>query len=149
MIRSNAMTIGQLSRRTSVPIKLLRTYEDFGFLCTRGRSESNYRLFGEEALRCVQVVQGLRSLGLTLKEIQAFIRRACQQPGEPVEGLLQEELAQALARIETQMSTLQARRQRILEFQTASAGRASRPAAPALIQMLAVNPRCDTDHFSS
>jgi DNA-binding transcriptional MerR regulator len=143
------MTIGQLSRRTGVPIKLLRTYEDYGFLCTRGRSESNYRLFGEEALRCVQVVQSLRSLGLTLKEIQAFIRRAGQQPGEPVEGLLHEYLAQAFARIETQISTLQARRQRILEFQTPSAGRASRPAVPALTQMVAVNPRRDTNHLSS
>jgi MerR family transcriptional regulator, copper efflux regulator len=149
MIQSHTMTIGHLSRRTGVPIKVLRTYEDLGFLCTRGRSESNYRLFGEEALRCVQVVQSLRSLGLTLKEIQAFIKRACQQPGEPVEGLLQEYLAQTLARIETQISSLQARRQRILEFQTASVGRASRPAAPVLIQMLAANPRCDTDHFSS
>jgi alkylmercury lyase len=67
------MTIGQLSQRTSVPIKILRTYEGFGFLCTRGRSEGNYRLFGEETLWCVQVIQGLRSLGLTLKEIQAFL----------------------------------------------------------------------------
>ena len=149
MLRSNAMTIGHLSRRTGVPIKVLRTYEGLGFLTTRGRSEGNYRLFGEEALRCVQVVQSLRSLGLTLKEIQAFIKRACQQPGEPVEGLLQEYLAQALARIDTQISSLQARRQRILEFQTASAGRASRPAAPALLQMLTANPRCDPHHFSS
>jgi MerR family copper efflux transcriptional regulator len=149
MLRSNAMTIGQLSRRTSVPIKLLRIYDDFGFLCTRGRSESNYRLFGEEALRCVQVVQSLRALGLTLKEIQTFIRRACEPPGEPVEDLLQEYLAQALDRIDTQISTLQDRRQRILEFQTASVRRASLPAAPALLQMLARNPRCETDHGSS
>ena len=55
------MTIGQLSKLSGVPIKVLRTYEDLGFLCTRGRSESNYRLFGEEALRCVQTVQSLRS----------------------------------------------------------------------------------------
>ena len=50
MLRSNAMTIGQLSRRSGVPIKVLRDYEDLGFLYTLGRSESNYRLFGEEAL---------------------------------------------------------------------------------------------------
>src|SRR5260221_13888203 len=103
------MTIGQLSRRTSVPIKLLRTYEDFGFLCTRGRSESNYPLFGEEALRCVQVVQSLRSLGLSLKEIQAFIRGACQQLGEAGAALLHDYLAQDLARIDAQSSALDAR----------------------------------------
>src|SRR6266496_1374750 len=98
MLRSSAMTIGQLSKLSGVSIKMLRTYEDLGFLCTRGRSESNYRLFGEEALRCVQMVQSLRSLGLTLKEIQALVRRMCQRSGEPVEGLLQEFLEEALAR---------------------------------------------------
>jgi|GEM_PF-1481047 len=149
MRRSNTMTIGQLSKLTSVPIKILRTYEDFGFLCTRGRSESNYRLFGEEALRCVQVVQSLRSLGLTLKEIQSFIRRMSQRPGEPVEELLREYLTQSLNRLETQISTLQARRQRILSFQTASAGRAGRPAAPVLIEMLTPNPLCDVEYSPS
>ncbi len=120
MRRSNAMTIGQLSRHTGVSIKILRTYEGLGFLCTLGRSESNYRLFGEEAFRCVQAVQSLRSLGLTLKDIQSLIRRSCQRPDEPSDGLLQEYLAQALARIEAQISTLQARRQHVLEFQAAT-----------------------------
>lgn len=142
MLRSHAMTIGQLSRRTGVPIKVLRTYEGLGFLSTLGRSESNYRLFGEEALRCVQMVQCLRALGLALKEIQALVFLSCQRPGGPVEELLHEYLAQALSRIETQISTLQARRQRILEFQTASAGQAGRPAASALMQLLATDPRC-------
>ncbi len=72
MLRSHAMTIGQLSERSGVPIKILRQYEDRGFLDTLGASRSNYCLFGEEALWYVQVVQGLRSLGLTLKEIRTF-----------------------------------------------------------------------------
>ncbi len=146
MLRLHAMTIGQLSKLTGVPIKLLRTYEDLGFLCTLGRSESNYRLFGEEALRCVQMVQSLRSLGLTLKEIQALVIRSCQQEGEPFEELLQASLAQALARIETQINTLQARRQRILEFQAAGASRASRRASSMLIQMVATDPGSGTEH---
>jgi DNA-binding transcriptional MerR regulator len=74
-IGSFAMTIGQLSRSSGVSIKALREYERLGFLYTLGRSESNYRLFGEETLQCVRVVQGLRSLGLTLKEIQDLLRR--------------------------------------------------------------------------
>ena len=41
MLRSHAMTIGQLSRRSGVPIKVLRKYEDLGFLYTLGRSQSN------------------------------------------------------------------------------------------------------------
>src|SRR6266568_2885908 len=145
MLRSHAMTVGQLARRTGVPIKALRIYEDLGFLSTQGRSESNYRLFGEEAVRCVQVVQGLRSLGLTLKAIQALATAHCERPGELVEGLLQEYLPQALARVEAQISTLQALRHRILEFQAASASAPARPTASALVQILAADPRRDAE----
>ena len=138
-----------LFRSTSVPIKVLRTYEDLGFLSTRGRSESNYRLFGEEALRCVQGVQSLRALGFTLKEIQALIKHTEEPPGEPLDSLLQEGLAQILARIETQINTLQDRRRRILEFQAASTGCANREASPAQLQMLTGSPCCETDKVSS
>jgi DNA-binding transcriptional MerR regulator len=146
MLRSHAITIGQLSRRTGVPIKVLRTYEGLGFLSTRGRSESNYRLFGEEALWCVQVVQGLRSLGLTLKAIQALASAHCERPGELVDGLLQVHLPQTLARVEAQISTLQALRQRILEFQAASAGAPARPVASALVQLLAAASHRGAEH---
>jgi hypothetical protein len=46
------MTIGALSRRTGVPVKALREYEDLGLIYTVGRSAGNYRLFDEEALWC-------------------------------------------------------------------------------------------------
>jgi len=141
MLRSNALTIGQLSRRTGVPIKVLRHYEDLGFLYTLGRSESNYRLFGEEVVWCVQVIQGLRSLGLTLKEIQALVTCYLERPGEPSGVLLEAQLAQAVARVEAQISTLQAQRQRILEFQAACAGAPTPPAAYALVQLLVSDPR--------
>ena len=146
MLRSNAMTIGQLSRRSGVPIKVLRHYEDLGFLYTQGRSESHYRLFGEEALWCVQVIQGLRSLGLTLKEIQAVVTCYLEHPGEMAGILLQAHLAQAVTRVEAQITTLQALRQRIQEFQAACAGAPTRPAASALVQMLAADPRRGSEH---
>ena len=141
MSQSNAMTIGQLSRRTGVPIKVLRDYEDLGFLYTLGRSESNYRLFGEEALWCVQVIQGLRSLGLTLKEIQTLVTCYLERPGEPSGVLLEAQLAQALARVEIRITALQSLRQRILEFQAAWAGAPAPPAASSLAQLLARDPR--------
>src|SRR5215467_2749228 len=95
MLRANAMTIGQLSRRTGTPIKVLREYERLGFLYTLGRSASNYRLFGEEAVWCVHVIQGLRSLGLTLSEILDIVTRYREHPDVPIDELLAERLAQA------------------------------------------------------
>ena len=140
-VRSNVMTIGQLSRRTNVPIKVLRTYEDLGFLYTQGRSESNYRLFGEEAVWCVQVIQGLRSLGLTLKEIRTLVTYYLERPGESSGALLEGYLAQAVARVEARITALQALRQRILDFQDAWAGALAPPAATGLAQLLARDPR--------
>jgi DNA-binding transcriptional MerR regulator len=136
------MTIGQLSRRTGVPIKVLREYEGLGFLYTRGRSESNYRLFGEETVWCVQVVQGLRSLGLTLKEIHALVTRYGERPGESLGTLLDEHLAQAVARVEVRIADLQALRRRILDFQAAHAGvPAPPPETIELACLLASDPR--------
>lgn len=153
MLRSHAMTIGQLSERTGVPVKVLREYEALGFLYTLGRSESNYRLFGEEALWCVQVVQGLRSLGLTLKEIQALTARYRERPKEPIDGLLDETLAQARARVETQIAQLQGLRQRILEFQAvrarALAQLPTHSSAPELAHLLASDPRRNAVHAAS
>jgi DNA-binding transcriptional MerR regulator len=145
MLRANAMTIGQLSRRTGVPIKVLREYERLGFLYTLGRSESNYRLFGDEAVWCVQVVQGLRSLGLTLNEIQTLITLYTERPDGLFEPLLNEHLAQALARVEARIASLQALRQRILDFQAAyvnsPAHLPTQPAASPLARLLASDPR--------
>ena len=78
------MTIGALSRRTGVPVKMLRDYEDLGLIYTVGRSAGNYRLFGEEALWCVGVVGGLRDLGLTLHEIRDLAGSYLQESDEPV-----------------------------------------------------------------
>jgi len=145
MLRSNAMTIGQLCRRTGVPIKILREYERLGFVYTLGRSAGNYRLFGEEALWCVQVVQSLRALGLTLKEIQTLTARYTERPGEPIEPVLNEQLALALARIEARIASLEALLRRVLDFQMAGASASSRlpsqPSASPLARLLAADPR--------
>ncbi len=141
MLRSNVITIGQLSRRTGVPIKVLRHYEELGFLYTLGRSKSNYRLFGEEAVWCVQVIQGLRTLGLTLKEIRVLVTSYLERPSEPSGVLLEAHLAQVVSRVEARITALQALRQHILEFQAACAGAPAPPAASALAQLLASDPR--------
>jgi DNA-binding transcriptional MerR regulator len=116
MSASNPMTIGQLARQTGVSIKTLREYEHLGLIYTLGRSESNYRLFNDEALWCVQVIGSLRSLGLTLKEIQEISTFYCRRPGELAGPRLAEKLDQALSRIEARLSDLEAVRQRILDF---------------------------------
>lgn len=64
------LTVGMLPQRTGVPVKALREYADAGLIYTVGRSAGNYRLFGEEALWCVEVIDTLRAVGLTVAEIR-------------------------------------------------------------------------------
>lgn len=124
MMRSlppEAMTIGHLARRTGVPIKVLREYERRGFIVTLDRSEGNYRLFDERALWCVHETQRLRSLGLTLKEIQEVVAICLDHPETPLGLPLNQKLDQALARVELRLAELYAIRRRILDFQAAHA----------------------------
>jgi DNA-binding transcriptional MerR regulator len=82
------MTIGALSKRTGVPVKQLRRYENLGFLYTVGRTAGNYRLFDETARWCVEAVTTLRSLGLTLTEIAELIEAYLTRPDGNVGPLL-------------------------------------------------------------
>jgi MerR family copper efflux transcriptional regulator len=51
-----AMTVGELSRRSGVPVKALRDYTDWGLIETLGRSAGNYRLYTSDALWCVDAI---------------------------------------------------------------------------------------------
>lgn len=63
------MTSGALARRAGMSVKAVRQYADAGLIYSVGRSRAGYRLFEDEALWCVQVIHGLRALGLTVAEI--------------------------------------------------------------------------------
>ncbi len=117
----SVMTIGTLSRRTGVPVKTLREYEDLGLIYTVGRSSGNYRLFGEEALWCVGVVGTLRGLGLTLAEIQQLATTYLGSTGEPVGPRLARTLDAVRVRTRTRIGELQALLARISEYETSHA----------------------------
>lgn len=111
------MTIGVLSKRTGVPIKHLRRYEDLGFIYTVGRSAGNYRLFDETALWCVEVVSTLRSLGLTLTEMADLIEVYLSRPAGHFGPLLAQRLDAVRDRTRTQIEELEQRLQRIQTFE--------------------------------
>jgi MerR family copper efflux transcriptional regulator len=112
------MTIGELSRRTGVSVKVLRRYDAQGLLYSPGRSAGNYRLFDESALWCVEVVTGLRNLGLTVAEIRELARVYVDDPGEPIGPRLAERLEEARSRIDDRIAELTALRKRIDDFET-------------------------------
>ena len=115
------MTVGELADRTGVSRKLIRELEGRGLIYTAGRSESNYRLFGEEALWCVQTVSELRLLGLTLAEIEQFGNAYQTHPDTPVGPRLAALLEQARRRAVEQLADLEQLLVRIDAFREANA----------------------------
>lgn len=111
------MTIGTLSRRTGVPVKALREYEDLGLIYSLGRSEGNYRLFDDEALWCVGVIEGLRGLGLSLAEVRELAAVYLTRTDDPVGPRLAEVLRTARARTERRIAELQAVLERIAAYE--------------------------------
>jgi MerR family copper efflux transcriptional regulator len=110
------MTVGQLASRTGLSVKAIRKYEALGLIYSAGRSEGGYRLFDESALWCAQVVSTLRSLGLTIKEIDELGCAYLSRPDEPIGPRLAAFLDRAEQRVDDRMAELTAVRGRIREF---------------------------------
>lgn len=114
---ANAMTIGRVARLSGVSVKRLRQYERLGLLYTLGRSESHYRLFDESTLWCLGVIASLRSLGLTLKEIQAVGGIYCERGASAIGPELKRKLEDVKQRVDVRMAELQEVRRRVEKFE--------------------------------
>jgi DNA-binding transcriptional MerR regulator len=115
------MTVGELAERTGVSRKAIRELEGRGLIYTVGRSESNYRLFDESALWCVQMISRLRSLGLTLAEIEQFGKAYLERPGEPPGPRLDLLLERVQRRVAEKLTELEQILPRIDAFRAANA----------------------------
>jgi MerR family copper efflux transcriptional regulator len=130
LMRGGLMTVGELARRTGMSPKAIRAFEGLGLIYTAGRSEANYRLFDESAIWCVQVIGNLRSLGLTIKEIEQLAALYLDQPDEPIGPQLAELLEQAEQRLEQRRQQLGQIQDHIRAFRAANkAALAGRPDA--------------------
>jgi MerR family copper efflux transcriptional regulator len=112
------MTIGQLAARTGLSVKTIRELEGRGLIYTAGRSEANYRLFDSSALWCCETIGNLRSLGLTIKEIEQLAAVYLDQPQEPTGPRLATLLGRAEQRIDQRIQDLEQVRERIRAFRT-------------------------------
>jgi len=110
------MTVGDLAARTGLSIKMIRELEGRGLIYTAGRSPANYRLFDDSALWCVEMIRGLRSLGLTFKEIEQLAIVYMQRSDEPVGPHLEELLERVERRMGEQIDELDRLRARLRTF---------------------------------
>lgn len=72
-VMDNGLTVGDVTARTGVSRKALRVYEAKGLVEPLGRTRAGYRLYDEEALRRLELVQRAKHLGLSLAEVKEFL----------------------------------------------------------------------------
>ncbi|GAA2795682.1 MerR family transcriptional regulator [Kitasatospora sp. CM 4170] len=112
------MRIGDLSRRTSVPARLLRYYEEQGLLHP-DRDSNGYRSYAPDAVSTVLRIRDLLDAGLTTDAIRRLL--PCAHDDEPGVapctkslGVMDERLnslAEQIARLQRQQELLSAQRE--------------------------------------
>ncbi|QIS06221.1 MerR family transcriptional regulator [Nocardia brasiliensis] len=111
------MRIGQLAARTGVSVRALRYYEEHHLL-TAERTPSGQRVYGEAAVRRVEMIQRLYGAGLSSKSIRYIM--PCMASGDSSPELVDYLVAER-DRIDRQIVELQQTRDELTVFITNAA----------------------------
>lgn len=68
------LTIGKLALAGDISADALRYYEREGLIAPASKTDSGYRLYGEDAVRRVRFIQRAQACGFTLAEIRELLR---------------------------------------------------------------------------
>lgn len=73
-----SLRIGEVARRTGLPVKTIRYYCDEGLLQPKDRSAGGYRLFDEDNLAELAIIRALRAMDVSIPELARIleVRRA-------------------------------------------------------------------------
>lgn len=100
-----AMKIGELAQRAGTSVKTIRYYDCVGVLHPEERSESGYRLYGEDALDRYRFVRAAQAIGLRLGEIREII--ALRDQGETPCGFVVELIGRRTAELDARIAELE------------------------------------------
>lgn len=70
-----SLTIGQLARRTGVPVRTIRFWSDEGLVPPSDRSAAGYRRYDAVAVARLDLVRTLRELGMGLEDVREVLAR--------------------------------------------------------------------------
>ncbi len=98
---SKHLTIGELAQAAEVPTSTLRYYERIDLVRPSGRTDGNYRYYGEDALEQLRFIRSAQGIGFRLEDVQTLIdlRDGSTTPCREVQELIQERLADAATRM--------------------------------------------------
>ena len=101
-----SLRIGEVARRTGLPVKTIRFYCDQGLLQPRGRSDAGYRLFDQENLADLMIIRGLRAMDVSIPELSMILE--VRRSGQCNCSLLKGSIAAKIASIDQRIAELRA-----------------------------------------
>ncbi len=103
---SERRTIGQLAQAAGVPTTTVRYYERVGLVGPEGRSEGNYRLYGDASLQRLRFIRAAQAVGFTLDDIRTLL--IAEDGSVPSCGDVQALISARLADVEQRLQDLYA-----------------------------------------
>lgn len=137
-----ALSIGKLSKSTDVKVPTIRFYEQIGLLPPADRTESDRRVYDQDAVRRLGFIKHARQLGFAVEDIRALLdlvdhpERDC----EAANALARTQLAAIEVKI-TQLEALRGELRRMVDADCRGPAGTCR-----VIEALADHQGCDTDH---
>ena len=116
-------TIGELSRQLNIPASTLRYYDKEGLLPSMKRTSGGNRIFDDDTLARLAMVECLKRTGLSIKDIKTFIDW-CEEGDATIDDRLQLFLRQreaVLEQIAQLKRTLQTLDYKVWYYETAKA----------------------------
>ena len=105
-VTTPGLRIGEVAKRTGLPVKTIRFYCDQGLLQPRGRSDAGYRLFDQENLDELMIIRALRAMDVSIPELSKTLQ--VRRSGVCNCSMLRGSIAAKLASIDERISELRA-----------------------------------------
>ncbi len=110
------LKVGEVARLTGLSVKTLHHYEEQGLAEPAGRTETGYRLYGEEEVARLTFVKRAKLLGLTLEEIKDLVSLAADCNDGEIVPSLKDILEVQLEKTERNMKELATFREGLLYY---------------------------------
>lgn len=110
------LKVGEVARITGFPVQTLHYYERRGLVEPAARTESGYRLYGEEEVARLGFIKRAKSLGLKLEEITELVDLAAESSRGKVIPRLEDVLEDKLEETGRRMAELTALQESLLYY---------------------------------